>query len=481
MQQFDVGEDRAQLLDLGAQLVGFLLEFEAAELRQAAQLQVENVRRLRLGQVEHLHEARPRRRGVVGGADDLDDLVDVEDRDEQAVDEVEAVLLLAEAVRGASAHDVDAEVRVDAQQLLEPEGARLAVDECDVVDAEALLHRRQLVELLEYRFGVEAVLQFDDEAQAVVAVGQVLDVGDALQFLLPDEVFHLVDDLLGPDEVRQFGDDDALAARRDVLDGRRRARAERTAAGEVGVADAVEADDAPAHRQVGARHEAHEVVEAAVGVLDEVDRGLHDLAEVVRRHVRRHADGDAARAVDEQVRERGGQDGRLLQRVVVVGHEVDGVLVEAGHERQRCGRETRLGVTRRRGALVERAEVAMAVDQRQAHREVLRHAHERVVDRRVAVRVVLAHDLADDARGLDVVLVRRQAEFVHREQDAPLHRLEPVTRVGKGTRVDDGVAVLEESRPHLVLDIDVDDVLDDVLVRHLGLLRACHCASSLAR
>ena len=481
MQQFDVGEDRAQLLDLGAQLVGFLLKLEAAELRQAAKLQVENVRRLCLGQVEHLHEARPRRRGVVGGADDLDDLVDVEDRDEQAVDEVEAVLLLAEAVRGASAYDVDAEVRVDAQQLLEPEGARLTVDECDVVDAEALLHRRQLVELLEHRFGVEAVLQFDDEAQAVVAVGQVLDVGDALQFLLPDEVFHLVDDLLGPDEVRQFGDDDALAARRDVLDRRRRARAERAAAGEVGVADAVEADDAPAHRQVGARHEAHEVVEAAVGVLDEVDRGLHDLAEVVRRHVRRHADGDAARAVDEQVRERGGQDGRLLQRVVVVGDEVDGVLVEAGDQRQGCGREARLGVTRRRGALVERAEVAVAVDQRQAHREVLRHAHERVVDRRVAVRVVLAHDLADDARGLDVVLVRRQAEFVHREQDAPLHRLEPVTRVGQRARVDDGVAVLEERRPHLVLDIDVDDVLDDVLVRHLGLLRACHCASSLAR
>src|SRR3712207_8486064 len=48
-----------------------------------------------------------------------------------------------------------------------------------------------------------------------------------------------------------------------------------------------------------------------------------------------------------------------------------------------------------------RSEVALPVDQRLGHREVLRQADERVVDRRVAVRVVLAHHVADDARALD--------------------------------------------------------------------------------
>ena len=61
-----------------------------------------------------------------------------------------------------------------------------------------------------------------------------------------------------------------------------------------------------------------------------------------------------------------------------------------------------LGVARGGGAVVERAEVAVAVDERQAHRERLGHPHEGVVDRLVAVRVVLAHDLADDAAGLHV-------------------------------------------------------------------------------
>jgi hypothetical protein len=38
----------------------------------------------------------------------------------------------------------------------------------------------------------------------------------------------------------------------------------------------------------------------------------------------------------------------------------------------------------------------LAVDQGVTHGEVLGHAHHRVVDRRVAVGVVLPHDLTDD-------------------------------------------------------------------------------------
>ena len=62
-----------------------------------------------------------------------------------------------------------------------------------------------------------------------------------------------------------------------------------------------------------------------------------------------------------------------------------------------------LGVTHgRRRIAVDRAEVALTVDEHVAHREVLGHADERVVDRAVAVRVVLTDDVADDARALEV-------------------------------------------------------------------------------
>src|SRR5580693_7795109 len=47
------------------------------------------------------------------------------------------------------------------------------------------------------------------------------------------------------------------------------------------------------------------------------------------------------------------------------------------------------GVAHGRGRIaVDRTEIALPVDERQAHGEILRHAHERVVDRLVAVGMV---------------------------------------------------------------------------------------------
>ena len=132
-QQDRVGEDGPQSLNLAGELVALLFEFEARELGQAAQLQVEDVARLQLGQVEDTHQPRLGGGGVVGGADELDDLIDVEDRDEQALDEVQLVLAFAQPVCRAAAHDLDAEVDEDLQELFEAERAGLALDERDIV------------------------------------------------------------------------------------------------------------------------------------------------------------------------------------------------------------------------------------------------------------------------------------------------------------------------------------------------------------
>ena len=61
-----------------------------------------------------------RLRGVVAGADQLDDLVDVEERDQQALDEVQPVRApCARRYGDAAAYDVEAVVEVDLEQLLE--------------------------------------------------------------------------------------------------------------------------------------------------------------------------------------------------------------------------------------------------------------------------------------------------------------------------------------------------------------------------
>ena len=108
---------------------------------------------------------------------------------------------------------------------------------------------------------------------------------------------------------------------------------------------------------------------------------------------------------------------------------------------------------RRCRVVVDRAEVALTVDERVAQRERLRHAHERVVDRGVAVRVVLAHHVADRRRGLLVRPVRLQAGLVHAVEHAAVHRLQPVAHIRQGARDDDRHRVVEEARAHLLLEL----------------------------
>src|SRR3712207_6943173 len=62
-----------------------------------------------------------------------------------------------------------------------------------------------------------------------------------------------------------------------------------------------------------------------LGVLDECYGRVDDLAEVVRRDLGGHPDGDAVRAVDVQVGEAGRQHLGLALALVEVGDEVHGV------------------------------------------------------------------------------------------------------------------------------------------------------------
>ncbi len=88
------------------------------------------------------------------------------------------------------------------------------------------------------------------------------------------------------------------------------------------------AEDDAAGGEVRALDELHEVVGRRLGVVDDVHGGVDDLAEVVRRDVGGHADGDAGGAVDQQVGHAAGQHRGLAPRLVVVGHQVDGVGVD---------------------------------------------------------------------------------------------------------------------------------------------------------
>ena len=90
----------------------------------------------------------------------------------------------------------------------------------------------------------------------------------------------------------------------------------------------------------------------------------------------------------------------LLVAAVVGGAELDGVGVDAVEQRaQRDLGQAGLGVAHGRGIVaVDIAEIALAVDQRVALRELLREADHGVVDRDLAVQVEFADDRRPPAR-----------------------------------------------------------------------------------
>ncbi len=190
-----------------------------------------------------------------------------------------------------------------------------------------------------------------------------------------------------------------------------------------------------------------------VRVVDQRADRRGDLVQVVRRDVGGHADRDPRRSVDEQVRQLRGQHGGLAETAVVVVDEVDRLLLDVGEHLVGDRGHPRLGVPHGgRRVAVDRSEVALAVDERVAQAEVLRHPHERLVQRQVAVRVVLRHRLADHAGALPIGCGRPQPHLVHRVEDPAVDRLEAVAHVRKRARDDHAHRVVDVRGAHLVLD-----------------------------
>ena len=159
----------------------------------------------------------------------------------------------------------------------------------------------------------------------------------------------------------------------------------------------------------------------------------------MRRNVRRHAHRDAAGAIGQQVRKLRGQHDRLAQRTVIVVAEIYSVLVQTLKQRLGHDGHPRLGIARgRRVVAVDIAEVPLPIDQRVADVEILRQTRHRIVDRGIAVRVIVTHHVARNLGRLAESTGRAESQFPHGIQDSPVYRLQPVARIGQSPVHDGG-------------------------------------------
>ena len=443
-------EQRVQLRLLGAQAVALGPERHLLEPAQAAQPHVED--RLGLRLVEARAPApvlgHERGLGVVLGADDRDHPVEVEEGHDEALEHLEPLGDLAQPVARAPQEHLAPVVEEGAQDLAQRgDLGRAPVDQHVHVEGKAHLEVREAEELRHQHLGLDrARAGFEHDAHLGRAL--VAHIGEDRQLLGGDDLGEFLDQPRLRDLIGDLGDDDLPGAAAEILDLPARAYPDRAAPAAIGFGQHLGRldDDAP-RREIGPRHQRGQRRLIHRGIGDERAARRDQLADVVGRDVRRHPDGDPARAIGEKIGEGRRQHDRFLERAVVIGAEIDRVLVEPLEQRLGGGRQPRLGVAARgRVVAVDVAEIALPVDQRVAHVEILREAGHRVIDRRIAMRVIVSHHVARDLGRFAERPARGEPEFAHGKEDPPVHGLQPVARVGQRAMHDRRERILQIAR-----------------------------------
>ncbi len=167
--------------------------------------------------------------------------------------------------------------------------------------------------------------------------------------------------------------------------------------------DAIPPYDNAASREVRSWHPLDQLLQRDIVhffvIIDQVNDGARQLAHVMRRDVRGHAHGNARSAIEQHIRDTGGQNQRLFKRVIEVRPKIDRVFIQISQQLLGQFLQTSLGVThRRRCVTIHGTEVALAIHQQVAHRKILCHTSHGFVHCRIAVRVIFTQHLTHDTR-----------------------------------------------------------------------------------
>ena len=229
------------------------------------------------------------------------------------------------------------------EHLLQGKHAGHTVDERQHDHAKTHLQLRVLVQLVQHDLGQRILLQVNYDVDAMT-VRSVVNVGNLGQLLVAHELTELLEQALAVHLVGNLADHDRRLAVLAILNRALRTNGERAAARLIRIENALLPHDNATSGEIRAGQRGHELFCRDVGVVEHHAGGVDRLAEIVRRDVRCHANCDAVRAVDQQVREARGKNFRLLEALVVVRLEINRLLVEVAQKLHSGLIEARLGV-----------------------------------------------------------------------------------------------------------------------------------------
>ena len=167
----------------------------------------------------------------------------------------------------------------------------------------------------------------------------------------------------------------------------------------IGLADSGPAANETTGGKIRSGNDLHQLVNSQVRIVNKGDQPVHDLGQVMGRNLGRHAHGNTLGTVDQDIGYLGGQDRWFLQRVVIIGDKINGLLIQVGNDFLIQPGHPGLGIPHgRRGIAIHGTEVSLAVYQGIAKGKILGHADQGIVGGRITVGMILTNNVTDDPR-----------------------------------------------------------------------------------
>ena len=356
-----IGKDLAKVCNKRLEPCKLLLYLMALKSRQLAESHINDCLRLNIGQSESIAKGSLRFGDRGRGLHYLHDLVYIVKGDLVALEDVRPCKSSVKVKLRAAGDDLLLKFNIPVKYFGKREDLRLVSDDSKHIYRVGTLELGVFVELIEkyLRVHVAAELYYDAHTVASRLIPQL---GDPVDALFAHEPCYALAEHRLVDTVGYLGEDYPVLV---LLDLSPRADHYPALARPVSLFYPRRAVDYRRGRKIGAFKELHELLYRAVGVIHSVIGRGDRLAQVMRRNVRRHTDGDTHRTVYKQVRKARRKHRRLAQTVVKVRNEVNDLFLKVARHLVRYAVKARLGVTVGSSAVaVDRTEISVPLYKR---------------------------------------------------------------------------------------------------------------------
>ena len=458
------------IIDNGSEVSDLLVEFFCLGFElfsfqtcQTTETHIDDVLRLLVGETETLAQSLLCLILSSRRTDDLDNFVDVIDRDQETFNNVLSGQCFFQIVLGTTKNNIFLVSDIVCERVHQVDGLRLKTtlgirNEREHVGAESVLDLRVLIKLIENNVSVGVTAELDNDTYLFVTVGLITDIGDAFDLLLLNEFGDTLDETSLVDHVGQIVNDDTRTAVAHDFDICMGTDYDTALTCSVCIGDTAASEDHTACREVRSFYHGHKIVNGRFRIIQEHNDTVDDLAHVVRRNVGRHTYGDTDGTVYQKVRETRRKSDRLDIVFVEVRAEINSTLVDIAHHFHGDLLKSGLRITvSSRRVTVHGTEVTMAFYQHITHGEVLRQTYEGIVYGCVAVRMETTENVTYGGGALTVRLVRGKTLSEHRIEDSSVYRLKTVTDIRQSTVRDNAHRIVDERLFHFFFQVDRDD------------------------